>query len=513
MEGSSSFSVFHLLVFTLVTIIISQAISVVYKECIYWKKRRIPHPRVFPIIGSRWRVIFRRTAFADYVRYLYNYYSTAKYVGLMDFTTPAFYIRDCELIKEVAVKHFDRCPDHISFIDEEIDPIFGRNVFSLRGDRWREMRNTLSPFFTTSKMRFMFDLVSKTSRDFVGYLHAHPEVSSSIELKEVFTRYTNDVIATSAFGISVNSMDNRDNDFYKAGNTINDFSGIFRIAVIILFRWKPRLMRLAGFSWIPITARNFFVNVISEAVKARDEQGVVRPDMIQLLIEARNKEKLSNPRITDEDILAQAFIFFLAGFDTSSTALSYLTFELAVNADIQEKLRTEVDKYFAQENGEISYDSLAKMEYLDMVVSEALRKYPPTIIAERVCVKKFELPPSEPGCNSVTVNPGDAIWFSLLGIHYDPKYFPNPEKFDPERFNAENKHKIDPYTYFPFGLGPRKCIGNRFALMEIKIVIVHILQKFIIKSTEKTKPVIFKKGSFQMIPESGLWIGLEKRVV
>ncbi|XP_011705919.1 PREDICTED: cytochrome P450 9e2-like, partial [Wasmannia auropunctata] len=102
------------------------------------------------------------------------------------------------------------------------------------------------------------------------------------------------------------------------------------------------------------------------------------------------------------------------------------------------------------------------------------------------CAKRYELPPSQPGRKSVIVEPGDILLFPVHAIHRDPKYFPNPDKFDPERFSEENKDNILPYTYLPFGHGPRKCIGNRFALMETKILIAHLLQKFTLKTTDKT---------------------------
>ena len=432
----------------------------------------------------------------------------------MDFSTPGVVIRDPVLIREIAIKNFEHFPDHQSFINEKIDPIFGKNVFSLRGERWKEMRSTLSPSFTASKMRFIFELVSKCSQEFVNYLYNHPEFSSSMEAKDAFTRYTNDTIATVAFGISVNSLRDRENEFYKKGADATNFGGLFRLMKFLLFRMNPRLTRMAGFSFLSRDTASFFKRVVFETVKARDEQNIVRPDMIHLLMEARDKEKLVSRQMTIDDITAQAFIFFLAGFDTSSTLMCYIVHELAINPDIQEKLRQEIDRYMQEGNGEISYEALSRMKYMEMVTSEALRKYPPLVLIDRLCARKFQLPPAGPGYNSVTVHPDNVVLFPVYALHHDPKCFPEPEKFDPERFSDENKDKIDPYTYLPFGLGPRKCIGNRFALMETKILIAHLLHRFYLKCTEKTKiQVEFSKKNFSITPDGGFWIGLEKRIV
>lgn len=323
------------------------------------------------------------------------------------------------------------------------------------------------------------------------------------------------MIATVAFGISVNSMENRDNEFYMKGADATNFGGIFRLFKFMLFRMNPRLTRMAGLSFLSRDTATFFHRVVRETVRARDERRIVRPDMIHLLMQARDKDRrpaATNNRMTIDDITAQAFIFFLAGFDTSSTLMCYVAHELALNPPVQERLREEVDRFMDGGNGMITYEALLKMEYMDMVTSETLRKYPPIVFIDRLCVEKFELPPAEQGYDHLIVHPDNIVWFPVYGLHHDPKYFPDPEKFDPERFNDANKRNIVPYTYMPFGLGPRKCIGNRFALMETKILIAYMLRKFRIKRTEKTRASIeFSKTNFSLTPDHGFWIGLEKR--
>lgn len=106
---------------------------------------------------------------------------------------------------------------------------------------------------------------------------------------------------------------------------------------------------------------------------------------------------------------------------------------------------------------------------------------------------------------------GDPIWIPIWSIQRDPQYFPNPEKFDPERFNDENKQKIDPYTFLTFGIGPRSCIGNRFALLEVKAVLFHLLSKFRIVPTEKTDiPIQIHPRSIGLNAKNGFWVAFEK---
>ncbi|XP_072748313.1 cytochrome P450 9e2-like [Anoplolepis gracilipes] len=506
-------SPFKLLVTTLIIFGILKVVAVFHHVYFYWKGKGIPYlPDSLGSLITSWKIFLRRISIADFCLFLYNYFPDAKYFGMMNFATPTVCLRDPELIRNVLVKDFESFHDHQSFVDVSLEPLFGKNIFALRGDRWKEMRNTLSPSFTASKMKVMFDLVSKCSREFVNYLIDHPELCDEIETKPVFRRYTTDVIATTAFGISVNSMKDQTNEFYMRGIEVSKgFTGSFlTMFKFIIMRAYPRFAKLLGMeAFTTSTVSEFFKRIVGETIKVRDEQGIVRPDMIQLLMQARDKN--GSDKMTLEDIVSQAFIFFLAGFETSSTLMCFIVHELALNRDIQDRLREEVQQHLTEEN-ELSYESLSKMTYMEMVISEALRKYPPMSVTDRACTKRYELPPPRPGCKSITVNPDIVMSIPIYALHHDPKYFPNPEKFDPERFSEENKDNIVPYTYLPFGEGPRKCIGNRFALMETKILVSHLLQKFILKKTAKTvDPVIYNKREFNLTPDGGFWIGLEKR--
>ncbi|XP_011150783.2 cytochrome P450 9e2-like [Harpegnathos saltator] len=513
LSSSSLFSSpFAILLTTLIIIGVLKIIAYLYHQHIYWKKRGVPQIRGIPGMKVGWKLLLQRINFTEYSQFIYNDVPDAKYIGHMDMATPVVFLRDPELIKDVMVKDFEHFPDHRSFASEEVDPLFDKNVFALRGNRWKEMRNTLSPSFTASKMKIMFELVSKCSCEFAEYLADHPEQCASIDTKEAFRRYTTDVIATSAFGINVNSMKDRDNEFFIRGLETSNLSGFKAMIKFIFFRVCPRLTKMLGLSFFSPATSQFFRKIVAETIKVREEQGIVRPDMIHLLMRARDKEGPSVHEMTLDDIVAQALIFFLAGFDTSATLMCFVAHELAVHRDIQDRLWEEVEKHFVEGEGKITYEAMSKMVYMDMVVSEALRKYPPVVFLDRLCAKKYELPPAKPGYKNVIVEPDSMTWTPVYALHHDPKYFSNPSKFDPERFSDENKDNIIPYTYLPFGLGPRKCIGNRFALMETKLLVAHLLHRFIFKTTEKTvEPIVFDKKQFNLQPDGGFWIALEKR--
>ncbi|XP_012274106.1 cytochrome P450 9e2 [Orussus abietinus] len=487
--------------------------AILHRQYTYWRKRGVPFVEVFPLIGNNGAVLLRFKTFPAFIEDAYYRYPGARYHGLFDFNSPVVMLRDPELIKDVCVKKFDHFPDHRTFVDEEMDPIFGRNVFSLRGDRWRDTRNALTPSFTATRMKFLFQLVSRCAEGFAQYLADHPV--DEVEAKDAFTRYTNDVIATAAFGVEVDSMKNRTNDFYESGRDTANFGSIPRVIKFLIFRVWPRLLGYLGVSFLSAKSTRFFKDLVADTVEQRQRKGIVRPDMIQLLMQARDKE--GGPEMSIDDMTAQAFIFFVAGFDTTSTLLCFMARELSLNPDIQEKLRQEVDQLVESVDGDeegVTYQTLGKLKYMDMVISETLRKYPPAPFFDRLCLKPYDLPASMPGHRPITVDPGTVIWVPIYALHNDPRYFPEPQKFHPERFSEENKDNIQPYTYMPFGVGPRKCLGTRFALMETKILFLHLLRRFVIKPTPKTRrEVVFSKASFNMMIEGGFWVKFEPRKI
>ncbi|XP_069678700.1 uncharacterized protein [Periplaneta americana] len=496
----------------------------------YWRfvKPGIPHIKPLPFIGNMWSAMRNSQSFAETTLQFYNEIKNHPYAAVFIFRSPMIMITDPELIKTVTVKDFEHFTDHRPVVFEVGDPVWKKGLFSLNGRTWREMRSTLTPAFTSSKMKTMFVLVSECSKQLVDFLeHCYekpPENGSFVQkegalltlnLKDLYTRYTNDVIATAAFGLSVDSLKQPNNEFYKMGQEASNFEQ----AKLFIFLLIPKLLQALGFSLIPGNIANFFRNLVKDTIATREREGIVRPDMLQLLMQAQkgtlhdenstdHHHKNDRKQLDDEDIVAQCVLFFLAGFDTTSTLLCFTTHLLAVHPEIQSRLQNEIDETLQAGGGKISYEALHGMKYLDMIVSETLRLYPPAAAVDRFCVRKYTIKADPP----LDLEPDDDLFIPIIGLHRDPRYFPDPERFDPERFSDENKHKINPMTYLPFGVGPRSCIGNRFALMESKLAIAHLLSRFNLKVIPKTPiPIRLKQKGLNLTVHGGFWLGLEPR--
>lgn len=152
------------------------------------------------------------------------------------------------------------------------------------------------------------------------------------------------------------------------------------------------------------------------------------------------------------------FLFFLDGFNTVSNVLTFVAYEFIANPDVQAKLYAEIKAtHDGRQRRRLDYDTLQKMKYLDQVISELLRKWPPFSLIDSICVKEYVY--EEVDDLKLNIKKGTTLSIPAYGIHHDAEYFADPEKFDPERFNDENKVHIVPGSYLPFGVAPRNCIG------------------------------------------------------
>ncbi|KAK5643815.1 hypothetical protein RI129_007660 [Pyrocoelia pectoralis] len=501
----------------------------------YWKDRGVPHKKPLPLIGNSAILIYKSKPFFEYVEDLYNDFPNERYYGIYQFSKPVIYVRDLDLIKSITVKDFDQFVDHNNFIVDNVDKLLSKNLINLKGQTWRDMRATLSPSFTSSKMKTMFLLFSECSQQFVEYFEKKKENVVTVEMKDICTRFTNDAIASTAFGFKCDSLKDETNEFYTMGKKATNVGGA-RLLLVVVLGLFPLLQKVIKFDIFPQSVSTFFRRVIKETIDSRENGKLIRHDMIHLLLEAR-KGKVSRDEpetaetefaaveeskihhgkqpkleLTDEDITAQALIFFFGGFETSATLLSFMSYELAVNPEIQEKLQAEIDETLNECDGSLTYNALQTMKYMDMVVSETLRKWPPGFQLDRRCVKDYVVEPVKQHERAFTIKKGDMVVIPTIGIHRDPHYFENPNKFDPERFNDENKIKIKPYSYLPFGSGPRNCIASRFALLENKTLIFHLLSRFNVVVIDKTQiPLKLSKTRITLVSEKGIWLGLERR--
>ncbi|XP_037811692.1 probable cytochrome P450 9f2 [Lucilia sericata] len=489
----------------------------------FFKDRGVPYSKPTILFGNFFEMVLRKKSMFDLIIDIYNEHN-GKIYGVFDQRQPLYLIRDPEVIKQIAIKDFDHFVNHRTIFGDENETdqtknLFAASLFMMKDNKWKDMRSTLSPVFTGSKMRQMFQLMNEVAQETLAYLKKQNGVNSNdgidMDIKDFITRFTNDIIASTAFGLKVNSYTDEKNEFYMMGKKVTTFTFIQNLKFMCYANFK-KIMKLLKVQLFDKKQTDYFMHLVLDAMKYRKEHNIIRPDMINMLMEAKGMLKGDNPKPvnrewSDVDIVGQCFLFFFAGFETSASLTCFTAHELMENPECQEKLLQEIQDVEQSLDGKpLTYDALQNMRYLDMVVQECLRKWPGAIAIDRVCNKDitYDLDNGE----KLELKKGDAIWIPVVGFHRDPQYFENPTKFDPERFSEENKDQIKPFTYLPFGVGPRNCIGSRFALLETKVLIYYIVRDFHIKAAEKSCiPMKLSPNGFQLIPKEGFWLKFAAR--
>ncbi|XP_071055295.1 cytochrome P450 9e2-like isoform X2 [Onthophagus taurus] len=472
----------------------------------YWLQRGVNQNDPTFLFGDTTKAFFRYESTYSTLQRLYNSFPDERYIGIYEMTKPILLIRDPELIHQIYFEAFDYFADRRDAMPEADDTVWTKNLAALTGEEWSKTKRFLSSCFNTKNLEETFTLIAECAELYVDHLKKRRPMK--LELKDTFIRFSNDVIASIAFGVSqMDSINFRDNEFYQMSKSLSTFT--FKQNLVgLAYCICPSLCKKLGLSVLNTETINYFKDVLDENLaerRALNEGGRRRRQDILSFLEEEQRQS----RDESVDIAAQAFTFFYFGFDTVSTSLVFLVYELSINTKIQAKLHKEIDETLKMNLGKISYNDLMKMIYLDQVVS-GLRKWPPCVGGDRVCTKPYIIQPSKRTECRIELNPGDLVGISIAGIQNDPKYFPRPNAFIPERFSEENKIKIQPNTYLPFGVGPRSCVGAKIALLQIKIFIFHLLAKFHLTPCSKER-INVSANCYDLKADGRVWIMLRTR--
>ncbi|KAJ3631392.1 hypothetical protein MTP99_012521 [Tenebrio molitor] len=486
----------------------------------YWKRAGLPIINPTIPFGDSKQLILGRYSLGQQFEDFYKIFTSrglkhgGVHVGIKPFYVPV----DPELIKHVLQIDFQHFVNHGTFIDEVNDPL-SAHLFSLEDAKWRNMRVKLTPTFTSGKMKMMFQTLVQCGVGMKELMDASAKNRIPIDIKDILCRYTTDAIGSIAFGLECNSLKDPDSVFRKYGKRVFEMDMRSQIKTLLQFALPHQVLKVFKFKQNKPDVEEFFMKAVKDTVEFREKNNVYRKDFMHLLIQLKNRGAVSDDgkvlneegrseekALTMNELTAQAFIFFLAGFETSSTTMTFALYEIARHPDIQEKLRQEINGMFEKHDDQLTYDGIMELTYMDKVLNETLRKYPPFPMILRKCSKDYTIPDTQ-----ITLKKGVNVGIPILGLHNDPKYYPNPEKFDPERFSEENKRSRPAFTWLPFGEGPRLCIGLRFAVLQSKIGLVTLLKNYKIKLSPKTRiPLTLHKKGFIIMAEGGVWLDVEK---
>ncbi|CAH2093559.1 unnamed protein product [Euphydryas editha] len=479
-------------VFTLVIAILFYFYHYITNKYDYWRKRNVAYIKPSLIFGNYKDYILLRKFTGKVTQEICQQFPDEPYVGVYYGTDPALLITDPNLIKLVMAKDF------YYFNQREIsqhvhkEPI-SKNLFMTGGDTWKVLRQNLTPLFTSAKMKNMFHLIESCASSLETALNKKITKSNIIEMKAFSARYTMDCIGTCAFGVSTGCLSDEtsSNMFTIIGEKLFDNSNI-GWKLVIRSMW-PTLFYSLGFQLMPLEVKKFFETVVTQVFKSRQYEASSRNDFIDLILSWKKNQHIQGDSISnintkaketinldvdDNLLIAQCIMFFGAGFETTSTTLTFLLYELSKNQKAQRRVIEEVDDYYKRHDGKIEYDCLKELPFSQACVNETLRLYPVLGVVTREVSEEYTLP------TGLQLEKGTRVHVPVFYMHRNPKHFPEPDEFRPERFYGDEEKNIIPYTFMPFGEGSRICIGLRFAKMPLGAAILTIFKNYRVELAE-----------------------------
>ncbi|XP_017040711.1 probable cytochrome P450 6a21 [Drosophila ficusphila] len=476
----------------------------------YWQDLGIPCDEPHIMMGSMKGVKTKRSFNEIWTSTYKKFRGTGPFAGFYWFRRPAVFVLETSLAKQILIKDFNKFTDRGFFNNPEDDPLSGQ-LFLLDGHKWKSMRQKLTPTFTSGKMKYMFPTVIKVGHEFTDVFGEYVKKNEIVEVKELLARFTTDVIGTCAFGIECSSLKDPEAEFRVMGrrSLTEQRLGAIGIGFVNSF---PNLARRLHMKMTAEPIEKFFMRIVRETVAFREQNNVRRNDFMDQLIDLKNNQLMTsetgeNVNLTIEQIAAQAFVFFAAGFETSSTTMGFALYELAQHQDVQDRMRKEILEICQKNNGELSYESVKDLVYLDQVISETLRLYTVLPVLNRECLEDFVVPDNP----KYVIKKGMPILIPCGAMHRDEKLYPNPDTFNPDNFSPERVKERDSVEWLPFGDGPRNCIGMRFGQMQTRIGLALLIKEFKFSVCDQTTiPMIYDKEMFLISSDKGIYLKVER---
>uniref|UniRef100_A0A3Q2GSJ7 Cytochrome P450 3A n=1 Tax=Equus caballus TaxID=9796 RepID=A0A3Q2GSJ7_HORSE len=459
-----------------------------------FKKLGIPGPTPLPFFGN---VLSYRKGIWNFDRKCFKKYG--KMWGVYDGRRPVLAVTDPDMIKTVLVKE---C--YSVFTNRRpFRPVgFMKSAISLSEDEeWKRIRTLLSPTFTSGKLKEMFTIIGQYGDVLVRNLRKEAEKGKPVTLKDIFGAYSMDVITSTSFGVNIDSLNNPQDPFVENSNKLLRFDFLNPlILLMVLFPFLQPIFEVLNISLFPKSAIDFFTKSVKRMKESRlKDKDKHRVDFLQLMINSQNSKELDTHKGLS-DLEPQALLF-------PSFCIFWPLTLMSSRSCRRRLIGSQISFYqnlFLSSKAPPTYDALVQMDYLDMVLNESLRLFPVAVRLERVCKKDAEI-------NGVFIPKGTVVMVPTFSLHRASEFWPEPEEFRPERFSKKNKDNINPCIYMPFGNGPRNCIGMRFAMVNMKLALVRVLQNFSFKPCKETQ-IPLKLGNQGLLqPQKPIVLKVESR--
>lgn len=402
------------------------------------------------------------------------------------FYVPAYFIYspdDIEYVLSTNAKNFIKS---MSVRSNFFQRLIGNGLLTSEGDFWRRQRRLAQPAFHRQRISGYGDVMVKyTERMISGWGE-----NETRDIHRDMMRLTLEIVAKTLFNADVSG------DADRVGSILSEIVKPFASQATLKWILDNRLPTPAHrrFNRLAKQIDDIVYRIIDERRASGRDEG----DLLSMLLQAQDED---GGQMTDKQLRDEVMTLFLAGHETTALTLSWAWYLLARDCDVEAKFHAELDNVLGDRAAAVS--DLPRLKYTEAIVKESMRLYPPAYGVGRQAIEACEI-------GGYCIPAGSQIFAFSWVTHRDPRYFDQPERFDPERWTEEFTNRLPKYAYFPFGGGPRICIGNYFAMMEIVLVLATIGQRFKLQRTDDRPVEILPAMSLR--PVGGIQVRTKSRV-
>ncbi|XP_077533805.1 cytochrome P450 3A9-like isoform X2 [Haemaphysalis longicornis] len=443
--------------------------------------------------------------FWEYMRFCYDIYTKplneveisyyekyGRVYGSYQGTDPTLVVGDPDILREIMVSQFKNFSDR-SKSQRIGSDIWRKSMMNMSGDEWKKARSVFAPAITSAKLRKIALKVKAIVERATSKMVEAAAQNKPVDIYELAEQSA--LCSTAVLNYSVDlEKAEKNHPLVQSLEAISMNVGGWKLVMLHLM---PKIYGLLQPDYPKEAGTNLYKAFVSHLIEERKLMKKKEEDFLQVFMDAAydsqngidgKADSAKKQKIPVDEITGHGIIFFVAGVESVSTAVTHTAYFLAMHPEFQDKVIAEVDKAISE--GGLTYDALQEMPYLEASIKEAMRLTTPDTIALRVCTEETMVA-------GIRFKPGMCVDIHLAAIHRDPEYFPEPEKYNPERFLPENKDKIKPFTYIPFGAGPRNCVGMRLGLLQTKTTLASMLSRVRFEPCPETMvPLKYKASQF-----------------
>ncbi|EDV27469.1 uncharacterized protein TRIADDRAFT_53196 [Trichoplax adhaerens] len=431
--------------------------------------RKLPGPETWSLTGNLGEII-REPPVDPYIKWANKYGGILRYSRLFGKYRVAAI--DPDAIKHILVTHSSRYSKPKGFITT-LRPLLGNGLFTAGDKDHSQQRKLINPAFKYAKLKGMVSVFESYTKEFIQFWQykleetKNSQTYTEVQAQDDLTRLTLDIICRCAFGYECNAVLNPDDEITKSLQSMFSGSDLSWKDLLPLYSYLPTKAKKRRQQ--ALTTIKNKVNEVIDIKMSQNTNADSDSSLLDILLSLRDQK--TGQGLTKEGLYDQVVTFMFAGHETTSVCLSWTLYVLAQHQEIQSKVRDEARKVLKEHNYQLTWDTLDEFVYLNKVLKESLRLYSPAPLSARECVQDDEI-------KGYVIPKGTVVM--IVTPHRWEKYYGDPLEFKPDRWDAiEADDKNSNYTYIPFFIGPRNCIGSKFALSEMKCVLALLLDSFV----------------------------------